>query len=73
MRRLALPIAVIAAALLFRLATASIVNDDYLHLSVAQQIVLGDVPVRDFIDPGEFLFNYTSAAAQVVLGAMGRA
>ena len=68
MRRLALPIAVTAAALLFRLATASIVNDDYLHLSVAQQIVLGDVPVRDFIDPGEFLFNYTSAAAQVVMG-----
>jgi len=67
-RRLALPIAVTAAALLFRLATASIVNDDYLHLSVAQQIVLGDVPVRDFIDPGEFLFNYTSAAAQMLLG-----
>jgi hypothetical protein len=67
-RRLALLIAVIAAALFFRLATASIVNDDYLHLSVAQQIVLGDLPVRDFIDPGEFLFNYTSAAAQVLLG-----
>ena len=68
MRRLAPFIAVTAAALLFRLATASIVNDDYLHLSVAQQIVLGDLPVRDFIDPGEFLFNYTSAGAQVLLG-----
>jgi hypothetical protein len=65
----ALPVAaVFAAAVLFRAATAEIVNDDFLHLAVAQQIVLGDIPVRDFIDPGEFLFNYTSAAAQLVLG-----
>lgn len=35
---------------------------------MAQQIVLGDLPVRDFIDPGEFLFNYTSAAMQLVFG-----
>jgi hypothetical protein len=59
---------VIGAVMVFRLATAEIVNDDYQHLSAAQQIVLGNVPVRDFIDPGEFLFNYTSAAAQVLLG-----
>src|SRR5688500_20115738 len=40
----------------------------YLHLSLAKQMVMGDLPVRDFIDPGECLFNYTSAAAQVLLG-----
>ena len=51
-----------------RLATFEIGNDDYLHLSVAQQLLLGDVPVRDFIDPGELLFNYTSAAAQALGG-----
>src|SRR5687768_16907345 len=53
---------------LFRLATASITNDDYLHLSTAQQVVLGAVPVRDFLDPGELLFYSTSAAAQWLLG-----
>ena len=60
--------ALYAALFLFRLATAAITNDDYLHLSTAQQVVLGAVPVRDFLDPGELLFYVTSAAAQVVLG-----
>lgn len=60
--------ALLAALFLFRLATAAITNDDYLHLSTAQQVVLGGVPVRDFLDPGELLFYLTSAAAQVVLG-----
>ena len=53
---------------LLRLATAAITNDDYLHVSTAQQLVLGAVPVRDFLDPGELLFYSTSAAAQLVLG-----
>jgi hypothetical protein len=57
-----------AVLFLFRLATASITNDDYLHLSTAQQVVLGAVPVRDFLDPGELLFYSTSAAAQVLFG-----
>jgi hypothetical protein len=60
--------ALFAALFLFRLSTASITNDDYLHLSTAQQVVIGAVPVRDFIDPGELLFYLTSAAAQVLLG-----
>jgi hypothetical protein len=59
---------VFAAAFVFRLATFSITNDDYLHLSLAQQVLLGDVPVRDFIDPGEFLFYYLSAAVQWLCG-----
>ena len=63
---LALAVALVTGAL--RLATFEIGNDDYLHLSVAQQLLLGEVPVRDFIDPGELLFNYTSAAAQALGG-----
>src|SRR5690349_21348481 len=56
------------ALFLFRVATGTITNDDYLHLSTAQQLVLGAVPVRDFLDPGELLFYSTSAAAQLLLG-----
>jgi hypothetical protein len=57
-----------AALVAFRVSTASITNDDYLHLSTAQQLLVGGVPVRDFLDPGELLFYSTSALAQVVLG-----
>lgn len=66
--RLAIAAAVFAASFLFRLATFTLTNDDYLHLSLAQQVLLGDVPGRDFIDPGEFLFYYLSAAAQLLFG-----
>ena len=53
---------------IFRLTTAAFTNDDYLHLSMGQQVVFGDLPLRDFIDHGNVLFYYTSAAFQVVLG-----
>jgi hypothetical protein len=66
--RLAFAAAVFAGSFFFRLSTFSITNDDFLHLSLAQQVVLGDVPVRDFIDPGEFLFYLLSAAVQVLFG-----
>ena len=59
---------IFVAAVLFRLSTVSLTNDDYLHLALAQQGLLGDVPVRDFIDPGEFLFYSVSAAAQLLFG-----
>jgi hypothetical protein len=62
------PAILFVALFLFRIATASITNDDYLHLSTAQQVVLGAVPVRDFLDPGELLFYSTSAAGQVLHG-----
>jgi hypothetical protein len=60
--------ALFAVLFLFRIATATITNDDYLHLSTAQQLLVGAVPVRDFLDPGELLFYATSAAAQLLLG-----
>ena len=65
---MAIALALGAAAFVLRIATFEISNDDYLHLSSAQQILLGDVPVRDFIDPGEPLYYYVSAAAQRLLG-----
>jgi hypothetical protein len=61
-------VALFVALFLLRLATSAITNDDYLHLSTAQQVVLGAVPIRDFLDPGELLFYSTSAAAQLLLG-----
>ena len=39
-----------------------------MHLSRARQILLGDVPIRDFFDPGLFLQYYLSSAAQFVFG-----
>ncbi len=65
---LAVALAVGVIAFFLRVATFEISNDDYLHLTSAQQVLLGDVPVRDFIDPGEPLFYYVSAATQQILG-----
>ena len=39
-------------------------NDHYYHVARAQQMLLGDLPVRDFVDPGMPLMYLTSAAAQ---------
>lgn len=58
---------IFAACFIFRLTTANFTNDDYLHLSMARQVLAGDLPLRDFIDPGEPLFYYSSAAFQVLV------
>ncbi len=65
-------IAIFAATLLWRLLTFSGFNNDhYAHLALAQQMLLGDRPVRDFLDPGWPLTYLLSAAAwQVAGGAM---
>jgi hypothetical protein len=39
-------------------------NDEFGYLARARQIQAGDVPFRDFNDPGWFLTDYLSAAAQ---------
>ncbi len=65
---MALALAVGAAAFFLRIATFEFSNDDYLHMVSAQQVLLGDMPVRDFIDPGEPLFYSVSAAVQRLLG-----
>lgn len=43
-------------------------NDHFVHLSVAQQITMGALPVRDFVERGLPLMPLISAAGQVVFG-----
>lgn len=43
-------------------------NDHYIYLAGAQQMVLGEWPVRDFVDPGWPLMYGVSALARVLLG-----
>src|SRR6266550_7986354 len=39
-------------------------NDHYMHLAWAQQVLFGDVPGRDFVDPGMPLMYILSALVQ---------
>jgi len=43
-------------------------NDHYAHLALAQQILLGERPIRDFSDPGWPLTYVISAAAWYLMG-----
>ena len=43
-------------------------NDHYIYLAGAQQMVLGEWPVRDFVDPGWPLMYALSAVARALLG-----
>src|SRR5687767_9868621 len=40
------------AGFLYRFLTIEFLNDHFVHLSRGYQIVRGEVPVRDFFDPG---------------------
>ena len=51
----ALAIAVFSSVFVYRVVTLELINDHFVHLSRAQQIVLGEVPVRDFFEPGAIL------------------
>lgn len=62
-------VAVFAAAFLFRFNTlggafGGFSNDEFGYLARARQIQAGEVPFRDFNDPGWFLTDYMAAAAQ---------
>ena len=63
-----LDLGVFAGTFLFRWLTVEFTNDHFVHLSRARQILLGDVPIRDFFDLGMFLQYYLSSAAQLVFG-----
>lgn len=56
-------IAVFLATFLFRFLTIDFTNDQFQHLARARQILLGELPVRDFFDPGLIGQYYASAAA----------
>jgi hypothetical protein len=43
-------------------------NDHYIYLAGAQQMTLGEWPVRDFVDPGWPLMYTVSAIARAILG-----
>ena len=43
-------------------------NDHFMHLAIAQQITLGELGARDYVELGIPLMTMLSAAAQVVLG-----
>jgi hypothetical protein len=43
-------------------------NDHYAHLAMAQQVLMGDVPIRDFADPGWPLTYTLTALGWLVAG-----
>jgi hypothetical protein len=63
----ALGIALLTAAWRF-LTFSGFNNDHYIYLAGAQQMVLGEWPVRDFVDPGWPLMYGVSAAARLLFG-----
>ena len=56
-------IVAVGGTFLFRFLTVEYTNDHFVHLSRGAQILYGDVPIRDFFDPGLTLQYYASAAA----------
>jgi hypothetical protein len=50
------------------LSFAEFANDHFVHLSIAQQITRGALPVRDFVERGIPLMSMLSAGAQLVFG-----
>ena len=63
-----LDLGVFAGTFFFRWLSVDFLNDHFVHLSRARQILLGDVPIRDFFDPGLLLHYYLSSAVQLVFG-----
>ena len=59
---------VFAITWIFRWLTVDFANDHFVHLSRARQILIGELPVRDFFDPGLPLHYYASAAALAMFG-----
>ena len=64
---LGLPLAACAAAWHALLMTSA-TNDNFLHMTLAKQLLAGDWPVRDFFDQGWVLQYGLSAAAQAIGG-----
>jgi hypothetical protein len=50
------------------LSFSGFANDHFIHLTMAQQMTLGELPVRDYVERGMPLMAAASAAAQVMLG-----
>src|SRR5688572_524188 len=66
---LALSLALGVVCFLYRyLSYSGFSNDHFVHFSRAQQILLGELPVRDFHDPGLPLMELVSAIPQALFG-----
>ena len=60
-----------AATFAYRaLSFTGFVNDHFVHLAAAQQIVLGALPVRDFVERGLPLMELVSAGGQAVAAGL---
>ena len=64
----ALALAVFMGAFLFRFLTPDFTNDHFQHLARGRQILLGELPIRDFFDPGLIFQYYASSIALLVSG-----
>jgi hypothetical protein len=61
--------ALVVVAFFYRyLSFTDFANDHFVHLSMAQQIGFGALPVRDFVERGLPLMTLVSAAGQSILG-----
>ena len=63
----AIAVALLTAAWRF-LTFTGFNNDHYIYLAGAQQIVFGEWPIRDFVDPGWPLMYGVSAVARMLFG-----
>jgi hypothetical protein len=59
---------VFAGSFMLRLLDVDFTNDHFNPLSKARQVLHGELPFRDFVDPGLFLQILVSAGAQFVFG-----
>ena len=50
------------------LSSVRFTNDEYIQLAGAQQMLFGEWPTRDFLDPGLPLSYAASAASQLIFG-----
>jgi len=68
--RFGLPAVALAVVVFFYryLSFTDFANDHFVHLSMAQQIGFGALPVRDFVERGLPLMTLVSAAGQSMLG-----
>jgi len=58
-----------AAAFLFSVSTYTLLNDHFDRISRGRQIAqYGEMPFRDFLDPGYFMTEFSSAGMQLLLG-----
>ncbi len=61
-------VAAVVGTFFLRFLSVEYTNDHFVHLSRGAQILFGDVPIRDFFDPGLTLQYYASAAALLLSG-----